>query len=155
MGLRRRLAITIGSVRWMPRLLPLIVICDRALHAITGQHYGLLDVAGLPNITLLVKGRRSGVLRPTRLLAAPIKSGWLIAGSHFGGPRTPDWVFNLRTTDTAEVTHRGSRVTVAVTELEDAEARQAWRTLQSVWPNFALYKTRTDRVIPVFTLDRS
>lgn len=154
MNLRTRLAIKIGSVRWMPRLLPIIVCCDRALHAITRQRYGLLDIAGLPNITLLAKGRLSGVLRTTRLLAAPTPSGWVIAGSYFGGPRTPQWVFNLRSTDTAEVVHRGQRVTVAVAEPDGEEARQAWQILQSVWPNFALYKTRTDRVIPIFTLDR-
>jgi deazaflavin-dependent oxidoreductase (nitroreductase family) len=154
MSLRTRLAVRIGSVRWMPRLLPFIVGCDAALHALTRQRYGLLDIAGLPNVTLLAKGRRSGVLRATRLLAVPTESGWLIAGSYFGDRRTPQWVFNLRATDTAEVIHRGRRTTVSVVALEGEQRRQAWQALQSVWPNFALYESRTDRAIPVFELDR-
>ncbi len=152
MGLLTPLAIKIGSIPWMPKYLPQIVKCDKAIAAITGQRYGLLDIAGLPNITLIVRGRRSGVERSTELLAAPTPTGWLIAGSYFGGPDTPQWVHNLRATDTAAVRHEGVTRTASVRELDGEERATAWQALRSTWPNFDLYEKRTDRRIPVFSL---
>ena len=58
MGVRKRLAVTIGSIEWMPRYLPQIVKCDSAIQKVTGQRYSLLDIADLPNITLDVPGRK-------------------------------------------------------------------------------------------------
>lgn len=149
------LAIRIGSLPWLPRYLPVIVKCDKAIQRVTGNRVALLDIAGLPNITLYVVGRKSGVRRSTRLLCAPIADGWLIAGSYFGDHRTPAWVHNLRAVDVAEVGVGGTTCSASVTELHDAAYRGAWQTLEGVWPNFALYKQRTARQIPVFELRRA
>lgn len=137
----------------MPRLLPHIVQCDNGIRKITGERYGLLDLAGLPNTTVVVAGRRSGTVRRTRLLAVPRDDGaWLIAGSYFGAASMPQWVYNLRATDTAEIIDRGVTRAVRVGELHDADRAKAWRQLRAVWPNFDLYEKRTDRLIPVFEL---
>ena len=56
MGLLTPLAIKIGSIPWMPKYLPQIVKCDKAIAAVTRQRYGLLDIAGLPHITDLNAG---------------------------------------------------------------------------------------------------
>ena len=96
MGLLTPLAVRIGSVSWMPRLLPQIVAVDKSLHRLSGGRVTLLDIAGLPNLTLTVVGRKSGVPRSTPLLCVPHDGGWLVAGSYFGGPKMPLWVGNLR-----------------------------------------------------------
>ncbi|AZG44638.1 nitroreductase family deazaflavin-dependent oxidoreductase [Gordonia insulae] len=154
MGALTPLAIKIGSISWMPRLLPQIVVCDNALHTLTCQRYGLLDVAGLPNIDLRVVGRKSGAVRSTRLLAVPTESGaWLIAGSYFGGPEMPQWVYNLRATETVEVGHRGRTTTMTCRELDGDDRATAWKRMVEVWPNFDLYVARTERTIPVFVLE--
>ncbi|MFW0796885.1 nitroreductase family deazaflavin-dependent oxidoreductase [Gordonia sp. CPCC 205515] len=154
MGALTPLAVKIGSISWMPRYLPQIVYCDNLVQRLTRQRYGLLDIAGLPNITLRVAGRRSGVMRTTRLLAVPVEDGrWLIAGSYFGGPDMPQWVYNLRAAGEAEMSSRGHPHPVTARELDGAERSAAWERLRSVWPNFDLYVTRTDRTIPVFQLD--
>lgn len=154
MGIFTPLAVKIGSAPWMPKYLPQIVKCDNAVQAITRQRYGLLDIAGLPNVTLLVAGRRSGVVRRTRLLAAPEANGtWLIAGSYFGGPNMPQWALNVRATDHAEIVHRGTTIPVSVRELEGSERDAGWQRLRAMWPNFDLYVQRTQRQIPVFRLD--
>ncbi len=153
MGLLTPVAIRVGSIAWLPKYLPRIVQCDNAIRKITRERYGLLDIAGLPNTTVVVAGRKSGVVRRTRLLAVPRDDGsWLVAGSYFGGPNTPQWVFNLRATDTAAIIDQGVTRTVRVRELHDADRAAAWQTLRSVWPNFDLYERRTDRTIPVFEL---
>lgn len=154
MGALTPLAVKIGSISWMPRLLQQIVKCDKALQTISGQRVTLLDVAGLPNVTLVVRGRKSGVPRETRLLAVPVGDDWLIAGSYFGGPVTPQWVHNVRAADTAEVARHGRTYTVHARELDGPERDDAWQLLRDVWPNFDLYERRTARRIPLFRLER-
>lgn len=148
------IAIWVGSIPWLPRFLPWIVKGDKAIQRISKDRVALLDIAGLPNVTLFVVGRKSGARRSTRLLCAPTPDGWLIAGSYFGDHRTPAWVFNLRAVDKAQVGVHGVETDVAVTELSGEAYEAGWNTLEGVWPNFKLYKQRTDRKIPVFALRR-
>lgn len=152
MGVRKRLAVAIGSIEWMPRYLPLIVKCDSGIQKVTGDRYSLLDIADLPNITLDVPGRKSGIVRRTRLLSAPDGADRLIAGSYFGAASMPQWVYNVRAADTIGVSHGGRQWDCVPTELSGDERAQAWQVLRSVWPNFDLYEQRTQRQIPVFRL---
>ncbi|WP_439028939.1 nitroreductase family deazaflavin-dependent oxidoreductase [Gordonia terrae] len=152
MKVRRRLAVKIGSIPWMPRFLPQIVVSDNAIQAVTGQRLSLLDIADLPNITIKVPGRKSGVVRTTQLLAVPDGPDWLIAGSYFGSPKMPAWVYNVRAADEIEIVVHGETTAATATELTAGERTAAWQTLRAVWPNFDLYERRTDRTIPVFRL---
>lgn len=147
-------AIWIGSFGWLPRFLPWIVKCDKTIQRLSGERVALLDIAGLPNVTLFVVGRKSGLVRSTRLLCAPTDDGWLVAGSYFGDHRTPSWAFNLREVGHAQVGIRAQTFDVGVRELSGDDLPDAWRRLDDVWPNFALYRGRTDRQIPVFSLTR-
>lgn len=153
MGLLTPLAVRIGSIPWMPRLLPQVVWTDKRLQALTRGRYSLLDLAGLPNLLLTVVGRRSGVPRSTPLLCVPHEGGWLVAGSYFGAATTPVWVHNLRAAGEATVRVGGRRYDVAAREVEGEERDRLWRVMLDTWPNFALYEQRTDRLIPVFLLE--
>lgn len=73
------------------------------LQRVTKGRVSILDIAGLPNLTLTVPGRTSGIPRSTPLLRVPYDGTWLIAGSYFGGPTMPLWVHNLRATQTAQI----------------------------------------------------
>src|SRR5690349_12531714 len=117
MGLLTPLAIRIGAIPWMPRLLPQIVWTDRLLQRLTGGRLTILDIAGLPNLVLTVVGRKSGLPRSTPLLCVPDDGTWLIAGSYFGGPDMPVWVGNLRAAGSAVLQHDGHDVPVAAEEL--------------------------------------
>jgi deazaflavin-dependent oxidoreductase (nitroreductase family) len=153
MGLLTPLAVRIGAVPWMPKLLPQIVWSDKTLQRLTGGRVTILDIAGLPNLNLTVRGRKSGVERTTPLLCVPDGDTVLIAGSYFGGPDMPLWVHNLRAADgAAKVERDGRRYAVRASELEGADRAEAWRTMLATWPNFAKYEERTDRRIPVFRL---
>ncbi|MEH3156452.1 MAG: nitroreductase family deazaflavin-dependent oxidoreductase [Gordonia paraffinivorans] len=152
MGLLTPLAVRIGAISWMPRLLPVIEKTDVRLQRISGGKVSVLDIAGLPNLILRVPGRKSGVVRSTPLLCVPRDGDWLIAGSYFGNPKMPAWVHNLRAADTAEIVRGGTTIRVRWRELADAERSRAWQDLLDTWPNFRLYEQRTDRLIPVFSL---
>jgi deazaflavin-dependent oxidoreductase (nitroreductase family) len=153
MGLLTPLAVKIGSIPWMPKLLPQIVAVDKALQRVSRGRVSVLDVAGLPSLALTVPGRKSGTPRTTPLLCVPHDGGWLIAGSYFGGPKTPVWVHNLRATDQAEIRFDGETFAVSWREVEGEERSAMWQVMLRTWPNFALYEQRTDRTIPVFYLN--
>lgn len=152
MGLLTPLAVKIGSIEWLPRYLPYIVKVDDGIQRVTRGHVDLLDIAGLPSITMVIPGRKSGIDRTTTVLAAPVGHDWLVAGSYFGGPKAPAWVFNLRAAPRMHVELHGRLVEMTSTELDDDERAEAWQELRRVWPNFDLYERRTTRLIPVFKL---
>lgn len=153
MGLLTPLAVRIGSVSWMPKLLPQIVWVDTRLQKVSGGRVSVLDVAGLPNLMLVVPGRKTGIERSTPLLCVPYQDGWLIAGSYFGGPTVPLWVGNLRATTTAKVAVDNKPPRPCTwRELSGEERARAWSAMLEVWPNYALYEQRTTRTIPVFHL---
>ncbi|WP_395657148.1 nitroreductase family deazaflavin-dependent oxidoreductase [Nocardioides sp.] len=155
MGLMTPLAIRIGAIPWMPRLLPQIVWTDRTLQRVTRGRVSVLDLAGLPNLTLTVVGRKSGLPRSTPLLCVPDQGTWLIAGSYFGGPDMPVWVHNLRAAGQASITWERRQVPVTAEELGPEDRAAAWQVMLRTWPNFAKYEERTDRLIPVFRLTRA
>jgi deazaflavin-dependent oxidoreductase (nitroreductase family) len=151
-GILTPVAIKIGAVSWMPKLLPQIEKWDSRLQRVSSGRLSALDIAGLPNINLTVPGRKSGVKRTTPLLCVPQDGGWLIAGSYFGDKRMPVWVLNLRACDTAEIVYRRKTIQVTWREITGEERDKAWQRMLAVWPNFAVYEQRTERMIPVFFL---
>jgi deazaflavin-dependent oxidoreductase (nitroreductase family) len=155
MGLLTPLAVKVGAISWMPKALPLIEKSDSRLQKVTGGRLSLLDIAGLPNLMLSVPGRKSGKMRTTPLLCVPHGDEWLVAGSYFGDEKMPVWVHNLRASERAMIAFDQEDIEVTWHEAEGAEREELWQVLVSVWPNFDLYKTRTERVIPVFVLTRS
>ena len=138
----------------MPKALPLIEGIDKRLQRISKGRLSVLDIAGLPNLMLRVPGRKSGVLRSTPLLCVPHEGEWLIAGSYFGSDRVPVWVHNLRACSRASITFDGNEIDVDWREVHGSERDRLWTVMVGVWPNFALYETRTDRTIPLFVLTR-
>ncbi|WP_026917994.1 nitroreductase/quinone reductase family protein [Gordonia shandongensis] len=152
MGLLTPIAVRIGAIDSLPTFLPVILAIDGALRFVTRGRVGLLRLAGLPGVTMVIPGRRSGVLRRTTVLAARDGPDWIVAGSFFGGQRAPAWVFNLRDAEVIAVEVNGRSRQMRRRELVDRDRREAWDRLLAVWPNFAVYARRTERVIPVFRL---
>lgn len=155
MGLLTPVAVRIGALSWMPKLLPQVVWTDKRLQALSGGRVSILDVAGLPNLELTVVGRKSGLPRSTPLLCVPDGERWLIAGSYFGGPVMPVWVHNLRAAGEATIRVGRTSYDVTARELADDDRAAAWQVMLRTWPNFARYEQRTDRLIPVFELTRT
>ena len=154
MGLLTPVAVRIGSITWMPKLLPQIVFVDKVIQGGTRGKLTILDVAGLPNLMLTVVGRKSGLPRSNPLLCVPYAAGTiLVAGSYFGGPQEPMWVKNVEANPDVTVRFKGRSSQMRARKLEGDERAAAWQAMLKVWPNFALYEKRTDRHIKVFELD--
>jgi deazaflavin-dependent oxidoreductase (nitroreductase family) len=154
MGTLTPLAIKIGAISWMPRLLPQITWIDRTIQRLSGGRWSILRIAGLPNLMLTVVGRKSGVPRATPLLYVPYGDDQLIAGSYFGGPKMPVWVANVRAADQVTVAIKGKSHAAIPREIGDEERAPLWAHMVETWPNFARYEQRTNRKIPIFLLKR-
>ncbi|MFN2537164.1 MAG: nitroreductase family deazaflavin-dependent oxidoreductase [Mycobacteriales bacterium] len=152
MGLLTPVAVQLGSISWMPKLLPQIVFVDKLIQHGTRGKLTILDVAGLPNIMLTVTGRKSGLPRSTPLLCVPHGDAILIAGSYFGGPKEPLWVRNMEADPDVTVRFKGKTSEMRARLLEGDERADAWQAMLKTWPNFAKYEERTDRHIKVFEL---
>jgi deazaflavin-dependent oxidoreductase (nitroreductase family) len=150
MGLLTPIAVRLGRTTWMPKLLPQVVWLDKQLSRASRGRFTVLDIAGLPNVTLTVPGRKSRIPRTTPLLAIPYESGWLIAGSYFGAPYSPAWVTNLRATEKARLRVKGEEFDAHWRELEGEDRARAWQAMLDHWPNYTLYEQRSNRRIPVF-----
>lgn len=147
------LAILIGGISWVPKLLPQITALDKWIQRVTRGNWSLLRLAGLPNLMLSVAGRKSGVIRSTPLLCVPYRAGQLIAGSNFGGAKSPVWVVNVRAAERVQMRVNNVTRTAVPHELAGPEREEAWEHMVKTWPNYAKYAERTGRTIPVFYLE--
>ena len=115
-------------------------------------------LAGLPVLLLETVGRRSGERRETALtyLPHPHPKGehFVVIASVLGEPRHPAWYLNLSADPNVAVTVGRSRIAVTARDAEGEEREQIWNDLVSVSPDYAQYRTRTDRRIPVVVLER-
>lgn len=145
-------AVRVGRLSWLPDYLRYIVAVDKAIHRVTRGRFGLLAIAGLPQLMLTVRGRKSGVPRTTPLLCVPHEGTFLVAGSNWGAANLPVWVLNLRANPDAEINHQGRSIPVRAREVTGEERERLWRVMNATWPNYEKYAERTDRVIPVFML---
>jgi deazaflavin-dependent oxidoreductase (nitroreductase family) len=150
MGLLTPVAIRLGALKWLPRFLPQITWVDRTLSRLTRGRVTLVRLAGLPSLELTVVGRKSGIPRTTPVLCVPYQDGFLVAGSNFGGPKVPVWVFNVRSADTVKLAVNAKHMTAVPHEVTSEEREALWEHMLKTWPNYAKYAERADRVIPVF-----
>lgn len=152
MGLLTPVAVRVGAISWMPKLLPQIVWTDKQIQRATKGRLTILDVAGLPNLMLTVTGRKSGIPRSTPLLCVPRGETILVAGSNFGGPVEPMWVKNIEANPDVTIRMKGVTTPMRARHLEGEDRAAAWTHMLATWPNFAKYEQRTDRRIKVFEL---
>jgi len=155
MGLLTPIAVKVGSIPWLPRYLSQIMWVDNLIRRVTRGRITLLDIAGLPNLVLTVRGRKSGIPRSMPLLCVPDGQDILIAGSNFGGAKEPVWVKNIEATSEVRVSFRRRETPMLVRRLEGDERAAAWSLMVETWPNFLMYEKRTDRQIKLFRLTPS
>jgi deazaflavin-dependent oxidoreductase (nitroreductase family) len=72
-----------------------------------------------------------------------------------GAPRHPAWYFNLLANPEVTVEQGTETYRARARELRGAERDAAWRALVKAKARFAEYERKTDRVFPVFALERT
>jgi deazaflavin-dependent oxidoreductase (nitroreductase family) len=110
-------------------------------------------LAGLPVLTLITTGARTGQRRSTPLIGVPAGDDVAVIGTRFGQPGTPGWYYNLRADPSAEVEYRNSTVRVIAREAEDQEWQAIWDRARQVYAGYEAYGRRiTGRRIHIMVL---
>jgi deazaflavin-dependent oxidoreductase (nitroreductase family) len=108
---------------------------------------------GVPTLLLTTRGRRSGALRRTPLIYGRDGDAYVVVASYGGSPEHPDWYFNLSDDPEVEI-QVGDEVTPARAATAEGEDRERlWRQMTGIWPDYDKYQARTQRVIPIVTLE--
>lgn len=147
--LRHRVYVAIGMVLTHPRFHPI----HRRLYRLTGGRGVVGRALGMDMILVTVTGRRTGEPRVVPLGAVRDGDAWVLIGSNSGKPRAPSWTHNLRANPHVTVEHRDHRLAHRAREAAGGELDRLWRVVVEAYPGYAVYRERTDRVIPIFVLE--
>jgi deazaflavin-dependent oxidoreductase (nitroreductase family) len=110
----------------------------------------LLDT-GLPCILVTHRGVKTGALRKTPLMTVKVDEGYVLIGSYGGAPKDPTWVANLRANPDITLRDRTEVFELRAREITDPSERQRlYDAGVAVFPPYAEYAKKTDRMIPVF-----
>ena len=110
-------------------------------------------------LLLTAKGARSGELITTPLVCGRDGNDYVVIASKGGAPQNPTWFANVKANPDVEV----EVVTDGGTEKFNARARvvenraerdRLYKEMVKIWPSFADYEKRTERLIPVVILER-
>lgn len=107
---------------------------------------------GVPIIVLTSVGARSGKLRKTALMRVEHDGEYAVVASKGGAPEHPTWYHNLVSHPHVELQDGAVKRDYEATELSGPERDVWWERAVAVWPDYAQYQTKTDRLIPVFKL---
>jgi deazaflavin-dependent oxidoreductase (nitroreductase family) len=107
---------------------------------------------GVPTLLLTTIGRRSGEARTNALIFGRDGSDYLVVASMGGAPTHPNWYWNLLAQPSAEIQVRADQIRVTARTAEDDEKPRLWKIMSDGWPNYDVYQSRTDRVIPLVVL---
>jgi deazaflavin-dependent oxidoreductase (nitroreductase family) len=107
---------------------------------------------GVPTLLLTTTGRRSGEPRTNALIFGRDGSDYLVVASMGGAPTHPNWYRNLLAEPSAHIQVRADRIGVTARTAADDEKERLWKIMTDGWPNYDVYQSRTDRVIPLVVL---
>ena len=107
---------------------------------------------GVPTLLLTTIGRRTGEARTTPLIFGRDEEDFLVVASMGGAPTHPNWYRNLLAQPSADIQVRADRISVTARTAGEAEKPRLWKIVTDAWPNYDVYQSRTDRVIPVVVL---
>jgi deazaflavin-dependent oxidoreductase (nitroreductase family) len=110
---------------------------------------------GVPTLLLTTTGRKSGQPRTTPLIHARDGGDYLVVASMGGAPQHPQWYLNLVANASAQIQDRSDHIDVTARTAGEDEKARLWKIVAEQWPNYDVYQSRTDRVIPVVVLSPS
>jgi len=110
------------------------------------------DLRGRPVIVLTSVGATTGKLRKTALMRVEHDGEYAVVASKGGAAHHPIWYHNLKANPHVMLQDGPARRDYVARELDGEERSTWWERAVEVWPDYARYQTKTDRVIPVFVL---
>jgi deazaflavin-dependent oxidoreductase (nitroreductase family) len=123
-----------------------------ALYESSGGTEGT-TLQGVPVVVLTSLGAKSGKVRKTPLMRVEHEGTYAVVASQGGAPKHPTWYYNLVGHPQVELQDGAVRRDMTARRVEGAERELWWSRAVEVWPDYAEYEKKTDRVIPVFVLE--
>jgi deazaflavin-dependent oxidoreductase (nitroreductase family) len=122
-----------------------------AYEASGGTEANTLRDTGIPVIIVTMRGKAPGTLRKIALMRVEHNGEYALVASMGGAPKNPAW-YHLLVANPDEVTIQDGPepFDVTVRRIEGDERAQWWERAVAVFPPYADYAAKTDRVIPVF-----
>lgn len=125
-------------------------------HAKKGRGVGMW---GDHVLLMTATGAKSGDLITTPLVFGRDGAHYVIVASKGGAPANPTWFNNLKKNPEVEVeapTDGGTeKFKARARVVEDrAERDRLFKEMTKIWPSYADYEKRTERLIPVLVLER-
>ena len=110
-------------------------------------------------LLLTAQGATSGEAITTPLVYSRDGDHYVIVASKGGAPKHPAWFGNIKANPEVEVevanAHGTERFTARARAVDNrADRDRLYKEMSRVWPPFAEYETRTDRLIPVVVVER-
>jgi len=114
-----------------------------------------LGDTGLPVVIVTNLGAKTGAVRKTPLMRVEHDGSYAAVGSVGGGPKNPVWVYNLRANPEVVLQDGGETWAMTAREATGEERAAWWERSVAAYPPYAEYQKKTDRVIPVFVLEKN
>ena len=109
---------------------------------------------GAPLLLLTTTGAKSGLARTSPMMYLPDGDRLVVFASKAGAPTNPDWYHNLVANPSATVEVGTETFDVDAQVTTGAERDELYARQAKLYPGFAEYESKTDRVIPVVALTR-
>lgn len=103
-------------------------------------------------LLLTTIGRRTGLLRTVLVQFFPDRGDFIVVAANSGLSVHPAWYFNLTAHPEALVEVEGRTLRVGAEQLSPDEAEEFWPQVLATAPDYARYRQRTDRRIPLLRL---
>ena len=125
------------------------------LYERTGGREGNVQRATrLPVVIVTVRGRKSGKLRKIPLMRVEHDGKYAIVASKGGAPDHPKWYKNVKANPDVMLQDGPVPFDAGTRELHGEERELWWRRAVEAFPPYADYEKRTERLIPVFLIER-
>ncbi len=125
-----------------------------AYEASGGTRANTLRDRGIPVVIVTTRGAKSGKVRKLGLMRVEHDGAYALVASMGGAPKNPVWYHNLKADPTALEIQDGPEPRDYVAREVDGEERDRWwDRAVAVFPDYADYAKKTERVIPVFVAE--
>ncbi|WP_426243062.1 nitroreductase family deazaflavin-dependent oxidoreductase [Nocardioides sp. LHG3406-4] len=120
-----------------------------------GQRANTLRSSGDPIVVITSVGVTSGKLRKNPVMRVEHDGKYLAVASLGGAPEDPVWAHNFRAHPEVDLQDGSDKATYVARELSGDERVEWWDRAVATWQTYASYQEKTDRLIPIFLLERT
>jgi deazaflavin-dependent oxidoreductase (nitroreductase family) len=114
-----------------------------------GTRGNTLRDSGIPIIVVTMLGAKSGKVRKIGLMRVEHEGKYALVASKGGHPSDPGWYLNLQANPAIMIQDGAEAIDFTVHEVTGTERQEWWDRAVAVYPEYAAYAQKTDRVIPV------